>query len=111
MSLNTRRSFLTNAGRLAVGAAVLGPVLADAAEPHAHATGGDGFAMEASTTNRCATCDFWGGMRKLAADGKLVTTQSMGWCNNPQSPQHQKLTAPDHEMNVPGVWKKWGALP
>jgi hypothetical protein len=111
MSLDTRRSFLTNAGALALGVAVLGPVIADAAEPHAHTAGGDGLTLKASTTNRCATCNFWGGMRKLAADRKLVTAQSMGWCNNPKSPQHLKLTAPDHEMKVPGVWTKWGALP
>jgi hypothetical protein len=111
MSFDDRRSFLTYAGKLALGVAVLGSLAADAAEPHAHAGSGDGLALEASRTNRCATCDFWGGMRKLSADGKLVTAQSMGWCNNPKSPGHQRLTAPDHEMNVPGVWKKWGALP
>jgi hypothetical protein len=110
MSLDTRRSFLTHAGTLALGVTVLGPLVADAAEPHAHAAGGEGLALEASMTSRCGTCEFWGGMRKLAADRKLVTAQSMGWCNNPKSPQHQKLTAPDHEMNLSGVWTKWGAL-
>jgi hypothetical protein len=111
MSIDTRRSFLTHAGTLALGATVLGPLVADAAGPHAHAAGGDGLALEASMTHRCGTCEFWGGMRKLAADHKLVTAQSMGWCNNPKSPQHQKLTAADHEMSLSGIWKKWGALP
>jgi hypothetical protein len=79
MSLDTRRGFLATAGKLALGVAVLGSTVADAGEPHAHAGGGDGIALETSATNRCATCDFWGGMRKLALGGKLLTTQSMGW--------------------------------
>jgi hypothetical protein len=111
MSLDTRRNFLTRAGTLALGVTVFSPLVADAAEPHAHLAGGDGLTLDASTTHRCGTCEFWGGMRKLAADRKLVTAQSMGWCNNPKSPQHQKLTPPDHEMKMSGIWKKWGALP
>ena len=49
-------------------------------------------------------------MRKISADRKQVIAQSMGWCNNPDSPNHQKLTAADHQMNKPGIWKKWPAL-
>ena len=40
-----------------------------------------------------------------------VIAQSMGWCNNPDSPNYQKLkTADPDEMKKPGVWKKWPAL-
>lgn len=39
-----------------------------------------------------------------------MLAQSMGWCNNPRSPNHGKLTPGDHEMNVSGVWQKWPVL-
>jgi hypothetical protein len=29
----------------------------------------------------------------------------LGWCNNPQSPNYQKTTGPEH--GPMGVWKKW----
>lgn len=53
-----------------------------------------------------ATCQFWGGMRKVSGDRKQVIAQSMGWCNNPDSPDHQRLRADDYHMKKPGVWKK-----
>lgn len=49
-------------------------------------------------------------MRKLSEDKSQVVAQSMGWCNNPESPNHAKLTAPDHLMAKPGIWKKWSAI-
>jgi hypothetical protein len=49
-------------------------------------------------------------MRKVSKDKATVTAQSMGWCNNPDSPNYQKLTMADHEMKKTGVWKKWAAL-
>jgi hypothetical protein len=49
-------------------------------------------------------------MRKVSNDKKQVLTQSMGWCNNPASPNHQKLTEAAHQMTKPGVWKKWAVL-
>ncbi len=49
-------------------------------------------------------------MRKVSGDRKEVFAQSMGWCNNPDSPNYQKLTSADHQMKKPGIWKKWAAL-
>jgi hypothetical protein len=39
-----------------------------------------------------------------------VIAQSMGWCNNPDSPNHQKLTEANHHMKKAGVWQKWAVL-
>ena len=111
MPINTRRGFLTSSGKLIDGTAALAAMGAHAAEEHApHGESGDGHAMDAGSENMCATCQFWGGMRKISEDGKQVVAQSMGWCNNPESPNHRKLTAPDHEMKKAGIWKKWAAL-
>lgn len=112
MSVESRRNFLKTSGTLLAGAAALGALGAQASEEHAHDHGGsgEGQAVRASAENTCATCEFWGGMRKLSQDKSQVAAQSMGWCNNPESPNHAKLTAPDHLMTKPGIWKKWGAI-
>jgi anaerobic selenocysteine-containing dehydrogenase len=110
MSFETRRNFLAASGKLIVGTVALGSLAAHAAEEPAHAGSGKGMAVDASAANLCATCQFWGGMRMVSSDKTQVVTQSMGWCNNPDSPNHQKLTAADHQMKKPGIWRKWGAL-
>ena len=110
MSFETRRRFLAASGKLLVGTVALGSLGAQAAEEHVHAGPGDGLVVDATSKNRCATCQFWGGMRKISDDKKQVIAQSMGWCNNPESPNHRKLTVADHEMKKAGIWKKWGAL-
>jgi anaerobic selenocysteine-containing dehydrogenase len=112
MSVESRRNFLTSAGKLLVSTVTLGSLAAYAAEEHTqmHAVSGDGLAVDATSKNICATCQFWGGMRKISDNRQEVIAQSMGWCNNPESPNHQKLTAADHQMNEPGIWKKWPAL-
>ena len=110
MNEESRRSFLTATGKLLVGAAALGSLTAHAAEEHNHGGSGSGLMLDATLESRCATCQFWGGMRKVSEDKKQVITQSMGWCNNPDSPNHQKLTAADHHMKKPGIWKKWAVL-
>jgi anaerobic selenocysteine-containing dehydrogenase len=112
MSFESRRNFLKTSGTLLVGTTALAALAAQAGDEHAHAHGGagDGHAISASTENTCATCEFWGGMRKLSQDKSEVIAQSMGWCNNPESPNHAKLTAPDHLMAKSGIWKKWGAI-
>jgi hypothetical protein len=71
--------------------------------------GGDGYVMQSDVTQRCATCEFWGGPRRLAADGKTITVTGLGWCNNKQSPNFQKITSPEHGPME--VWKKWQVLP
>jgi len=110
MNDESRRSFITTTGKLLVGAATLGSLTAHATEEHQHVGSGHGLVVDAATESRCATCQFWGGMRKVSDDKKKVITQSMGWCNNPDSPNHQKLTAADHHMKKPGIWKKWTVL-
>ena len=110
MNDESRRSFLAATGKLLVGAAALGSLTAHAAEEHNHGGSGHGLVVDAALESRCATCQFWGGMRKVSEDKKQVITQSMGWCNNPDSPNYQKLTAADHHMKKPGIWKKWAVL-
>jgi hypothetical protein len=56
----------------------------------------------------CATCRFWGGIRRASEDKKTVNSESLGWCNNPDSHNYQKMTTP-----VTGPmksWRKWEAL-
>ena len=112
MSVESRRNFLATSGKLLVSTVALGSIAAHATEEHAHMHGGsgDGLAVDATSKNMCATCQFWGGMRRISDDNKEVIAQSMGWCNNPDSPNHRKLTAADHQMNKPGIWTRWPAL-
>ena len=112
MPLESRRKFLATSGKLLVGTAALGAIGVQAAEEHAHMHGGagNGLAIPASSENTCATCQFWGGMRKVSEDRTEVVVQSMGWCTNPDSPNHQKLTSADHQMKKTGIWTKWAVL-
>jgi anaerobic selenocysteine-containing dehydrogenase len=110
MNDKSRRNFLSTSGKLLVSTAALGSLSAYAADEHNHGGSGHGLAVDAAMENRCATCQFWGGMRKVSEDKKQVVAQSMGWCNNPDSPNHQKLTAADHHMKKAGIWKKWAVL-
>ena len=71
MSSNTRRAFLSDSGKLIAGAIALGSISAHtvaAEHEHEHGGAGDGHALDASTENTCATCQFWGGMRKISDD-------------------------------------------
>ena len=109
-STRSRRNFLASSGSLLVGTAALGGIInANAMEKHHHGSG-DGMEVDASMKDMCGTCRYWGGMRKVSDDKKKVIAQSMGWCNNPDSMNHQKLTAADHKMKKPGIWKKWDVL-
>jgi anaerobic selenocysteine-containing dehydrogenase len=95
-----RRSFVRRTGQLALGGLLGGVVL----EAHAD----KGFTMDSATEGQCATCRFWGGIRKVSEDGKSITTQSLGWCNNPKSMSFQKMTPPD--FGPMKSWTKWEAL-
>ncbi len=111
MKYNTRRDFIASTSGMLVAAAALGISSSNAADEHAHhGTSADGLVIDAAQEKVCATCQFWGGMRKIQGDGKQVAVQSMGWCNNPHSPNHQKLTPADHQMTKAGIWQRWGAL-
>ncbi len=107
-----RRAFLMATGALAAGSllTVSAAGRAVAAEHAAMGHGGvDGYVMDSTVEQHCATCEFWGGPRRLAADGKTITVTGLGWCNNPQSGNYQKLTSPEHGPMA--VWKKWSLLP
>ena len=111
MSSESRRSFLASSGKLVVGTAALGSIgAAFAADAPVQAGAGQGLVVDAPAPNVCATCEFWGGMRRISDDKKQVVAQSMGWCNNPRSPHHGQLTAANHDMSHMDVWRKWSAL-
>jgi hypothetical protein len=112
MSSESRRKFLTDSGKLILGTVAFSSLAVQAAEHehHMHMGSGDGHAVDANAKELCGTCQFWGGMRKISQDKQQVIVQSMGWCNNPDSPNHLKLTPADHQMKKPGIWKKWPAL-
>ena len=107
-----RRTFAMQMAGIAAAAAGIGTV--EAAEHHhvaeISAPAADGWKLATDTKSRCGTCQFWGGMRKVTDDKKQVVAVSLGWCNNPKSPNYQKMTPAVHEMNDPGVWTKWSAL-
>ncbi len=88
MPINTRRGFLTTSGKLIVGTAALAAMGAHAAEEHAHhGESGDGHAMDAGSENMCATCQFWGGMRKISEDGKQSRRAEHGLVQQPGEPE------------------------
>lgn len=66
------------------------------------------FQTSASSTGICATCSYWGGVRKISTDGEIVISQSLGWCNNPNSHYYQNTTSP--ESGLMKNWCKWDVL-
>ena len=110
-----RRTFMKTSA--AVALALMGPaivgVAVGASEQEEHATNlsqasSKGHVMDASVTEHCGTCEFWGGARRLSQDRKQLTFAGVGWCNNPASPNYQKQTNPNHgPMNT---WQKWSVL-
>ena len=111
MDNNSRRRFLITSSKILAGTATFGSLSVYAGgHSHHHHGSGNGIEINATQKSTCATCQYWGGMRKISKDRKLVTAQSLGWCNNPDSPNHQKLTEADHKMKKAGIWKKWNAL-
>jgi hypothetical protein len=108
----TRRDLLGAAG-LACAAGVLGSVArAAAGEEHgAHHTGRKGVAavmVDATREGVCGTCRFWGGIRRVSEDRKVVHAESLGWCNNVESPHFQTMRTP--EAGPMKAWRKWEAL-
>jgi hypothetical protein len=99
-----RRSFIAG-----VAAAVVA-VLTGAARTRG-AAGDPEFSLSSATVGKCGTCGFWGGVRKIAADGKTVSFRkesASGWCNNPKSPNYHKKTTPG--TGPMASWRKWDAL-
>jgi len=110
-----RRMFILKAcaavAGAALGPAVIGTAVAAAQESHETMLGrggSDGYIMDASVKRHCGTCEFWGGPRRVSEDSKTVTITGLGWCNNPASPNYQKLTSPEH--GPMDTWRKWRVL-
>lgn len=110
MSDESRRNFLAASAKFVAGSAVLASAGALAGSHEHHGAAGDGMSVDAAAKDTCGTCQYWGGMRKLSKDKMNLSAQSMGWCNNPESMNYHKLTAADHVMKKPGMWKKWSAI-
>jgi len=70
--------------------------------------GADGYVLSSAVTEHCATCEFWGGPRRVSRDGKSITVSGLGWCNNPASENYEKMTTP--ETGPMRSWKKWSLL-
>jgi hypothetical protein len=109
-----RRAFLLRSCVLASSplfAAALSATAGATVDAEASTTGkggSDGYLMNSDTTQRCGTCVFWGGPRRVSHDGKTITVTGLGWCNNPQSPNYEKMTSPD--FGPMSHWKKWPVI-
>jgi len=112
---NRRRTFLTQAIGLAA-TAVAGATLSARAlageqdkdhDVFGHG-GSDGYVMNSKVENHCATCEFWGGQRRVSEDGSEILVGGLGWCNNRESPNYRKLTSPEHGPME--MWRKWSVL-
>ncbi len=66
------------------------------------------FVIAADTTNKCATCVYWGGQRHVSRDKSAVHATSLGMCNNPASMNYHRTTSPD--TGPMAAWVKWPAL-
>jgi hypothetical protein len=74
-----RRSYLVTSGKLLFATASVGAVCTVAADEHNYpGSSGDGLDIDSATKMTCATCNFWGGMRKVSNDKTQVIAQSMG---------------------------------
>lgn len=107
-----RRKLLKQGG-LMMTAGVLGGVgfMAKAGEHMEHQHGTKGVPAVLVSANRqgvCATCRFWGGIRRATEDKQTVYCESLGWCNNPSSHNYQTMTTP--ETGPMDSWRKWEAL-
>lgn len=100
----SRRDVVLGSAKLAVGAAAVG-TMAGVASKKAEAAS---MSLGADTKSQCVTCEFWGGARHVSKDGKTVMVSGLGYCNNPKSPNYQKVTAP--ETGPMAVWQKWAVL-
>lgn len=90
---------------------LLGAIGSGAAALLAAGSGDAAAASFAEIDRRCATCDFWGGQRSLAADRRSVSTAdgATGICNNPQSPLFNRQTRADQVFA--NGYRRWRELP
>ena len=117
MQKTDRRGFLkANGALLATGLIVsLRPAYAEEKSGHMDhggslksEKGADAFVVKAHEKGICATCQYWGGIRRVSEDKATVYCESLGWCNNPKSPHYQSKTTP--VTGPMDTWKKWDAL-
>ena len=109
-----RRNFLKNGG-LVLASGMLGGVgiAANAADMEHGGSlksmkGVDSFVVDASEKGICATCEYWGGVRRTTEDKKSVYCESLGWCNNSKSRHYQTKTTP--ATGPMKSWKKWEGI-
>lgn len=107
----SRRKLMRQGSYILAGGALSGLGLRiEAAEHPQHPMKKDvaAFVADAGEEGVCATCRFWGGMRKVSKDRKLVYCETLGWCNNPDSHHYHTVTTP--ETGPMKSWRKWEAL-
>lgn len=113
---NERRNFIQRLGGVSVVAALAGSATSVLAAGQGQGQGpgkgagkpGHAFVISADTTNKCATCVFWGGQRHISRDKAAVHVTSLGMCNNPVSMNYHQTTSPD--TGPMAAWVKWPAL-
>lgn len=113
---NERRKFIHRLSSVSVVAALAGSASSAFAAGQGPGKGagkgagkpGHAFVMAADTTNKCATCVFWGGQRHVSRDKSAVHVTSLGMCNNPVSMNYHRTTSP--ETGPMAAWVKWPAL-
>ncbi|KOR29827.1 hypothetical protein TI03_01285 [Achromatium sp. WMS1] len=105
MSNKSRRTFIEQSGKLVLGAVIGGHIAVAGADEHEHSQLETTVAV---TEERCATCEYWGGIRQISEDGQAVICNGTGWCNNPESRNYRRMTKPN-QGPMP-AWKQWGAL-
>ena len=98
---SNRRNFILRATQLTAGGLLAGGAMSSSA-------GGTNLVMDASKPSICGTCQYWGGQRRVSEDGKSIEITSLGWCNNPKSPNYRNTTSP--ETGPMKVWEKWSVL-
>ena len=82
---------------------------ASAADDHkGHGKGVAAIMVDAGREGVCATCRYWGGTRRVTEDKKSVYAESLGWCNNSESPHFLSMRQP--EAGPMKMWRKWDAL-
>jgi hypothetical protein len=108
----SRRRLLRNGGLAVAGGALVSFCPNTKATDQGSMPGADkgvaAILIGAEREGICATCQFWGGLRRVAVDGKSVLAESLGWCNNRASPSFQMMRSP--EAGPMKAWRKWDAL-
>jgi hypothetical protein len=107
-----RRALLVGGSVGCALAALAGTMASASAEEHSGHRGGakgvPAMVLDGTREGICGTCRFWGGTRRMSEDRKVVHAESLGWCNNVDSPHFQSMRSPD--SGPMKAWRKWEAL-